>query len=154
MVRPAMSSSVKLLVAAACFVTIACTPEESLEERAANYWKARQDRDAATAYEYEHPDTRGAEGEYVSRIATGPLTISNVEVEKVEIDGDEGNVTVRMTYRHALMSRDVKAPIVDLWTKVDGRWYHKPPPAEFVAGSGMDGALRRPTPLATPGARP
>jgi hypothetical protein len=152
MVRPALRSVARL--SAVATFALACMPEEPLEQRAAKYWKARQERDAATAYPYEHPETRGTEGEYVAKIATGPLAISAAEVEKVEVDGDDAKVTVRMTYRHALMPRDVKAPIVDLWTKVDGRWYHKPPSAEFIAGSGMDDALRRRAPVATPGAKP
>lgn len=154
MVHPAMRTAVRLCAAAALLVALACTPEERLEERAAKYWKARQTRDAAAAYEYEHPDIRGAEGEYIAKMATGPITISAVEVEKVETEGDTARVTVRMTYRHSLMPRDVKAPIVDLWTKVDGRWYHKPPPAEFIAGGGMGDEIGRRAPVAPPAAKP
>jgi hypothetical protein len=154
MVRSPVRSLAAVFVAIALLVAIGCVQEEPLEQRVEKYWKARQARDAVTAYRYEHPETRGEEAEYGAKIATGPLAISGVEIAKVEIDGESARVTVRMTYRHALMSRDVKAPIVDVWERHDGRWYHKPPPAEFIAGSGTDDVLRRRTPVAAPPAKP
>jgi hypothetical protein len=145
MAHPSLRALASALAGIVTLAVIGCTPSEPLEERAVKYWKARQERDAAVAYRLEHPDIRGPESEYVTRIASGPLIVHGAEVEKVEIeDGDRARVTMRIEYRHPLMPRNLKVPIVDEWEKVNGQWLHKTPPMEFHTGSALDAARARP----------
>jgi len=118
-------SSLRHLVLCLAFATaLGGCSSPSLEERATDYWAARQRADLREAYTFEDPRARGELEAYMARLTGGPLTIRSPEVESVDTEGDYAVVKIKVQYKMATISKTVTAPVFDLWLKQDGVWYH------------------------------
>jgi hypothetical protein len=100
------------------------TPQQALEERAKQYWDARQSGDRLTVYKLEAAARPGGWLQPNHMVALGGLPVKNVRIKAVQVEGEKGQVTVAAR----VMVGDlgwVAQESPDPWVHIDGEWYHE-----------------------------
>jgi hypothetical protein len=98
----------------------------NLHEQVTKYWEARVKGDVERAYALEAPGTTEKPA-YQEKFLKSPVVIRAYTIQSIKEDGDQAEVELRMEYILPGLSRPASSTMVDKWTKVHGRWYHKPP---------------------------
>lgn len=114
-------------------------PKASLKKVSVEYWTARFiDKDYKTTYEMELGNESIPFETYLKRVQNkGQIQYSSVELKSVDIEGDQGKVTLHVDCRtpaSAKVGTTVTIPLNDTWILRSGRWQHVPPEE---AGSGF-----------------
>jgi hypothetical protein len=98
----------------------------SLQEQVAKYWEVRIKGDVERAYSLEAPGT-WEKPAYQNKLLKSPIVFRAYTIQSIKENGDQAEVELRMEYILPGLSRPASSTMVDKWTKVHGRWYHKPP---------------------------
>lgn len=113
------------------------TPEQTVQQRSADYWKARLSGDIAKAYSYMAPGYRALNDERKYGLAYGVVpNLSGGEVVSVNCDGGaskqekEAQPAQRCVLRKQFtttmpLASSVQVPIGldETWIKEDGQWW-------------------------------
>lgn len=98
----------------------------NLQEQVTKYWEARTKGDVEQTYALEVPGTV-EKLTYQKKLLKSPIVFRAYTIQSIKEDGDQAEVELRMEYILPGLSRPASSTMVDKWTKVHGRWYHKPP---------------------------
>lgn len=123
--RRVLAASLSLFLS---FLAVACTPrqspEQALEQRATEYWKARALNDLATMYKMESDALPGGTLTPQKMTALLGVPVRNVTVISPEVKGDKGTVKVKAQVAVGQLGW-MPQEITDPWVRIDGEWYHK-----------------------------
>ncbi|MEA1051513.1 sialidase family protein [Lamprobacter modestohalophilus] len=115
---------------------------DALRERVAAFWKAMEEGDFSTAYQFYDPFFRALNSEQRFTALTGKITYADYETIDITLTGSlaQANGTVRSnvipfrapTTGELIEQEERWVPILDTWLWIDGQWYR-----EFYS-EGMD----------------
>lgn len=114
------------LFATGC-ATLAGSPEQIVERRANEYWKARAAADYAKAYELSTPSYRKLRTQEQFRRQFGLGAAVNAgEAHKVTCEPEKCSVRIKLTATPALMGMNVGTVttyVDEIWLLEDGQWW-------------------------------
>jgi len=96
----------------------------ALEQRAAQYWAAREARDVRTQYDLESASRPGGWLTPDKAMAIAGLRVKNVKIEEITIDGDRGKVRLKGNVLVGTLGW-VPQTLEETWVLIDGQWYHE-----------------------------
>jgi hypothetical protein len=116
-------------------LSVGCTvgkTEEALKKRVSQYWESRAARDWKGVYDMLTPDERAVItfDNYLSdKRSPAQMKIDSYEIQKVQIDGERGESTVKYTWKIELPVNSEKRirtgsnMLQQKWRYQDGNWY-------------------------------
>jgi len=108
--------------------TFQATPEETVQKRAAEYWKARQAGDFKQVYELSTPSYRKLRTyEQFRAQFGGSVGIASAEVTKVTCEPQKCVAKIKIGARPALPGMKlgtIPMYVDETWLLEDGRWWH------------------------------
>lgn len=96
----------------------------TLEQRAAQYWKARQARDIRTQYDMESAARPGGWLTPDKAMTVGGLPVRKVAIKDINIDGDHAKVRVSADVMVGTLGWTPQT-LEQTWVLIDGQWYHE-----------------------------
>jgi hypothetical protein len=98
--------------------------QAALEQRANQYWTARQSGDIRSVYELESASLPGGWLTPEKAMMVGGLPIRKVKVEEIAVDGEHGKVRVSAEVLVGTLGW-VPQTLEDKWVLIEGQWYHE-----------------------------
>ena len=95
-----------------------------LEQRATQYWKARQARDIRTQYDMESAALPGGWLTPDKAMTVGGLLVRKVTIKDISIDGDHAKVRVSADVMVGTLGWTPQT-LEQAWVLINGQWYHE-----------------------------
>lgn len=104
------------------------TPEQIVQERATDYWKARVSGQIGKAYALSTPSYRKlrTEAQFKMQFGTG-AGVESAEITKVTCEAEKCTSKVKLEVRPALVGLKVgtiSTYLDEVWLLEDGQWWH------------------------------
>ena len=111
-----------------CAALSPSTPEQVVQKRAADYWKARVAGQVDKAYALSTPSYRKlrTEAQFKMQFGAG-VNVEAAEVTKVSCEAEKCTTQVRLDVKPALVGMKlgtISTYLDEVWLLEDGKWWH------------------------------
>ena len=111
-----------------CAALAPSTPEQIVQKRATDYWKARVAGQVEKAYALSTPSYRKlrTEAQFKKQFGAG-VSVENAEVTKVSCEAEKCTTQVKLDVKPALVGMKIgtiSTYLDEIWLLEDGKWWH------------------------------
>ena len=117
-----------MLALSGCAALAPATPEQIVEKRSAEYWKARIEGKYAKAYALSTPSYRNVRTEAQFKMQFGAgVNVQAADVIKVTCEAVKCTTRVKISFNPALLQMNtgtIATHVDEIWLLEDGQWWH------------------------------
>ena len=124
----AASTALGALLLAGCAALGPSTPEQIVQQRATDYWKARIAGQVDNAYALSTPSYRKlrTSAQFKMQFGAG-VSVERAEVTKVSCEAEKCTAQIKLDVKPALMGvkmGTIATYLDEVWLLEDGQWWH------------------------------